>query len=170
MNTTNFQSDSQTILQEVCIEPSNFPDGVPKQITVTYQNRFPYKYIYFRVDENGNYCYRLIVGAFARKKKKVTPCPTICIVIARTTPCSGDRQLIGTITVGSSNEALIQASGGTEPYTYTISAGSLPNGYTLTVDTITGIATTVGTFDFTVKATDANGCTGFQEFQYIVIP
>lgn len=51
------------------------------------------------------------------------------------------------------------ASGGTGPYTYSISAGALPGDGTLTGDTASG--TTGGTegasYSFTVKAADSNG-------------
>lgn len=75
---TQFQINSSVILQEVCIEPSNFQDGqVPNSITVTYQNRFPYNYKFIRIDANGNYCYRLIqvMGGVVGKRKKITPPP-----------------------------------------------------------------------------------------------
>lgn len=75
---TQFQSNLPNVQQEVCIEPSKFQDGqISQTITVTYQNRFTYNYRFIRIDENGNYCYMLIVvGAFGgRKKKKITPPP-----------------------------------------------------------------------------------------------
>ncbi|HYA18814.1 MAG TPA: Ig domain-containing protein [Bryobacteraceae bacterium] len=54
------------------------------------------------------------------------------------------------------------ASGGTAPYTYSISSGSLPNGLTLNTSTgaITGTPTTPGTFDFTIGVKDSSGATG----------
>ena len=50
------------------------------------------------------------------------------------------------------------ASGGTSPITWSISAGSLPPGLSLNASTgaITGTPTTAGTYNITVKATDAN--------------
>lgn len=59
------------------------------------------------------------------------------------------------------------ASGGTAPYTYTISAGSLPTGLTINSNTglISGTTTiTSATYSFTVQAEDANGCTGSQAY------
>lgn len=80
---TQFQSNSSDVQQEVCIEPSKFQDGqIPNSITVTYNNRFPYNYKFKRRDENGNYCYGLIVVAGKRKKKKTTPPPPSCICAA----------------------------------------------------------------------------------------
>ncbi|HEY4991302.1 MAG TPA: putative Ig domain-containing protein [Nakamurella sp.] len=49
-------------------------------------------------------------------------------------------------------------SGGTSPFAWTVSAGSLPAGIILSPDgTLTGTPTATGTFPFTVKVTDANG-------------
>ncbi|UKJ09251.1 putative Ig domain-containing protein [Solitalea lacus] len=59
--------------------------------------------------------------------------------------------------VGSVYNQSITVSGGTAPYTYSISAGSLPDGLTLSPDgTLSGTPTTTGTFNFTLKATDAS--------------
>lgn len=64
------------------------------------------------------------------------------------------------------------ASGGTAPYTYAITAGALPPGLSLNVNTgeITGTTTltsNVGLNTFTITATDANGCTGFREYSML---
>lgn len=77
---TQFKSNLPNAQHEVCVEPSNFQDGqVPQTITVIYQNRVPYNYQFIRVDENGNYCYRLTATrVFGRKKKKSTPPPCAC--------------------------------------------------------------------------------------------
>ncbi len=59
----------------------------------------------------------------------------------------------------------IMASGGTGPYTFAVTAGALPNGLMLAPDgTISGTPTQEGPFNFTVTATDANGCTGVMAF------
>jgi hypothetical protein len=53
------------------------------------------------------------------------------------------------------------ASGGKAPYTYTLSAGALPLGTTLsaTTGTVSGSPTTVGPFNYTIEVTDSNGVT-----------
>lgn len=58
--------------------------------------------------------------------------------------------------VNSPYSQTLQASGGTTPYTWSISSGSLPDGVSLnsSTGTISGTPTTEGTFNFTVKVTD----------------
>jgi Putative Ig domain len=61
-------------------------------------------------------------------------------------------------TVGSSYSATLTATGGVAPYTWSITAGTLPAGLTLDPSTgvITGTPTASGAFDFTVTVTDSN--------------
>lgn len=62
-------------------------------------------------------------------------------------------------TVGVSYTGALTASGGTAPYTYSISAGSLPGGLSLNTSTgaITGTPTTSGTYTFSGMAVDSLG-------------
>jgi subtilisin-like proprotein convertase family protein len=54
----------------------------------------------------------------------------------------------------------LTASGGTGLYSFQITAGTLPTGMTLTADgVLSGTPTQPGLFNFTVTATDQNGCT-----------
>lgn len=64
--------------------------------------------------------------------------------------------------VGTPYSQTVSGSGGTSPYTFSLSSGSLPTNLLLNGATgaITGTPTTVGTFTFTITATDATGCTG----------
>lgn len=72
---------------------------------------------------------------------------------------------------GTSYNQLFTASGGTEPYTFAISGGSLPSGLTLSSDgTLSGTPTESGTFVFTVTATTAGGCIGNQGYTLNIIP
>ncbi len=70
----------------------------------------------------------------------------------------------GGLTAGQAGTAYSQtftASGGTGPYTYAITSGSLPAGLTLAgTGELTGTPTSAGTANFTVTATDANNDTG----------
>ncbi|MCS6885311.1 MAG: putative Ig domain-containing protein, partial [Blastocatellia bacterium] len=78
-------------------------------------------------------------------------CPTITITPTTLPP----------FTVGVSYSQTLTASGGTAPYTFTLSSGSLPPGISLSPSgTISGIATAAGSYTFTVTATDVYGCTG----------
>jgi hypothetical protein len=64
--------------------------------------------------------------------------------------------------------ATISATGGASPYTFAVTAGSLPPGspaFTLTSDGIlSGTPTASGTSTFTITATDANGCPGLRPY------
>lgn len=52
----------------------------------------------------------------------------------------------------------LEATGGTLPYTFTVTAGALPDGLSLSSDgAITGTPTEPGTYSFTVTATDSAG-------------
>lgn len=58
--------------------------------------------------------------------------------------------------IGISYKFLLVASGGVHPYTWTIDAGSLPPGLSLTSDgIIQGTPTQTGTFNFTARVTDS---------------
>ncbi|MBS0214168.1 MAG: IPT/TIG domain-containing protein [Proteobacteria bacterium] len=64
-------------------------------------------------------------------------------------------------TVGIAYSQAMAANGGTGPYTYSLVTGSLPTGVSLSsAGVLSGTTTTAGTFNFTVKATDAFGSSG----------
>jgi SdrD B-like domain/Putative Ig domain/GEVED domain len=64
-------------------------------------------------------------------------------------------------TVGTAYSQTITASGGATPYTYTVSSGTLPTWASLTsAGVLSGTPSTTTAATFTVKATDANGCSG----------
>ncbi|WP_171904895.1 Ig domain-containing protein, partial [Hoeflea olei] len=63
--------------------------------------------------------------------------------------------------VGTAYTQTITASGGTAPYSYAVTSGSLPAGLTLsTGGVLSGTPTTAASASFTVTATDANNDTG----------
>jgi hypothetical protein len=64
----------------------------------------------------------------------------------------------------------LTASGGTAPYTYALNSGTLPSGVTLNASTgvLSGTPNFAGTFNFTLKATDANGCVGTKTYAVVM--
>lgn len=65
----------------------------------------------------------------------------------------------------------IDITGGTPAYTFEIVSGSLPIGLTMnTTGIITGIPTTIGTFNFNVHVIDINGVNGDREYNFELIP
>lgn len=74
---------------------------------------------------------------------------------------------VGGETVAYSTQLV--STGGTAPYSYALTAGSLPDGLTLgTSGLISGSPTTAGTSNFTVQITDANGLTALKTFALTV--
>ncbi|MEP7337579.1 MAG: FG-GAP-like repeat-containing protein [Acidobacteriota bacterium] len=81
---------------------------------------------------------------------------TASVPVITVTPTS-----LNTGTVGQVFTQSFSASGGMGPYTYMQTSGTLPAGVTLQSDgTLTGTPEKPGTYTFTVKATDKNGCMG----------
>ncbi|WP_250901836.1 MULTISPECIES: putative Ig domain-containing protein [unclassified Dyella] len=66
--------------------------------------------------------------------------------------------------------ATLSASGGTAPYTFAVTSGSLPSGLTLTGNSISGTPTAQGTFAFAITATDsaATPVTGMASYSITV--
>ncbi len=66
----------------------------------------------------------------------------------------------------------LAATGGWVPYTWSVSAGSLPAGLLLGASTgiISGTPTTAGTFSFTIKVTDSIGGMGTKAFSITIQP
>lgn len=68
-------------------------------------------------------------------------------------------------THGGAYSQNLSAAGGTSPYTFAVTEGTLPGGLTLDpAGNLSGTATQGGRFDFTVTAYDAFGCTGTQDY------
>ena len=77
-------------------------------------------------------------------------CPTITVTPA----------ILPAVTQYTATSTTLTASGGTAPYTWTVKSGSLPAGLSLASSgTISGTPTaTPGTYNVTVRSTDALGC------------
>jgi hypothetical protein len=71
--------------------------------------------------------------------------------------------------IGAAYSQTITASGGTAPYSYAISAGALPPGLSLSAaGALTGTPTGVGTFSFTVTATDVHNFIGSRAYSFTI--
>ncbi|HKW99900.1 MAG TPA: putative Ig domain-containing protein [Bryobacteraceae bacterium] len=72
--------------------------------------------------------------------------------------------------VGSAYSQTLAASGGTQPYNWTISAGALPAGISLNAATgaIAGTPTSGGTFNFTVQVTDNASLAASKSFTLVI--
>ncbi|OYW97249.1 MAG: hypothetical protein B7Z15_23420, partial [Rhizobiales bacterium 32-66-8] len=69
---------------------------------------------------------------------------------------------IAAATVGTAYSQTFTASGGTTPYTWAVSTGTLPAGLSLNTSTgvLSGIPTSSAATSFTIRAADKNGCLG----------
>jgi subtilisin family serine protease len=74
--------------------------------------------------------------------------------------------------VGVSYSATLAASGGTQPYAWSVDSGSLPDGLALDPGTgaIAGVPTTAGSFSFTARVTDDLDQTDTAELTVVVAP
>ena len=92
----------------------------------------------------------------------VVACPTITVSSA-TLPFA---------ILGQAYSQNVIASGGAGPNSFSITAGTLPSGLMLTsAGVLNGTPTSGGNFNFTVTATDTNGCTGTQAYSFnVVVP
>ncbi|MDX2041846.1 MAG: BACON domain-containing carbohydrate-binding protein [Acidobacteriota bacterium] len=73
-------------------------------------------------------------------------------------------------TIGVAYNQPLTATGGTAAYSFAVTAGALPNGLMLSGGTLSGTPTAIGTANFTVTATDANGCTGTRAYSLQILP
>jgi uncharacterized repeat protein (TIGR02543 family) len=110
------------------------------------------------VSEEGKYIVVTTTATNSVGSNSATSQPTLVInpEIIFTAPISG---LSGT--AGSAFVLSTVAAGGVEPFSYTVSTGSLPSGVSLDPATgqLSGTPTTAGTYTFTVVATDSNTAT-----------
>jgi hypothetical protein len=75
-----------------------------------------------------------------------------------------------TATVGVPMSVTLTASGGTAPYSWAVTQGSLPPGITLsTGGVLSGTPTLAGNFGFTIDAIDATACVGARDYSLTVL-
>lgn len=113
---------------------------------------------FYMVYSSGEYLdsWNLFKGTF-----ELTPFPTLTV----TTTTLADGQ------VGTSTPQTLSASGGTSPYTWSVTVGSAPPGRSLSPGgTLTGFYTTTGTTEFTVQVQDAQSNTDTQVLSQYVEP
>jgi hypothetical protein len=65
---------------------------------------------------------------------------------------------------GTPYSQTLTATGGTPPYTFTVSAGSLPPGITLNGANLSGTPTKTGSYTFTIQVSDSIPATATQQF------
>jgi len=74
-------------------------------------------------------------------------------------------------TSGTPYSETIGAGGGTDPYSFAVTAGVLPSGLTLSSGgLLSGTPTVDGTFGFTITAIDADSCLGSQAYSLFLCP
>lgn len=94
---------------------------------------------------------------------------TLTVVDCNASPIAVNPAAMANGFVGTAYSQTLVATGGTPPRTFTINAGVAPNGLTLsTTGLLSGVPTAEGTYNFTVQATDANGCTGTRAYTVII--
>nr|MBA3487528.1 putative Ig domain-containing protein [Lysobacter sp.] len=73
-------------------------------------------------------------------------------------------------TAGIAYSQTIAGGGGTAPYIYAVTAGTLPAGLALSTSTgvLSGTPTAGGSFNFTIRATDNNGFSGSRAYTFSV--
>lgn len=90
-----------------------------------------------------------------------------------TTPLSIATPSLPTGTVDVSYSAILSATGGKTPYTWSITSGSLPSGLSLSSGgSISGIPTTAGTYNFAVQVKDSSSPqqTATKDFSVVINP
>ncbi len=93
----------------------------------------------------------------------ISTCPTITVNPTNPALSAG--------TAGQPYSQTFTATGGTAPYGFTMSAGTLPPGLSLSSGgVLSGTPTGFGTFTFTVKAADTNGCMGDRQYTLPICP
>jgi Ice-binding-like/Putative Ig domain len=104
-------------------------------------------------------------GAVTLQSNTAAVCSAACAAITLS-PAS-----LPNATVGIAYSQALSATGGTGPYTFIVTSGTVPAGLNVSAAGIlSGTATSAGSFSFGVTATSAGACTGVQTITVIVLP
>jgi CSLREA domain-containing protein/uncharacterized repeat protein (TIGR01451 family) len=77
---------------------------------------------------------------------------------------------LANIDVGSAYSQTFTGGSGTAPYTFTVTAGTLPTGLSLTLaGVLSGTPTATGAYNFTITMSDDNGCLATQAYTVNVV-
>ncbi|MEW6368618.1 MAG: putative Ig domain-containing protein [Acidobacteriota bacterium] len=93
------------------------------------------------------------------------------IIHVSTGPCPSITLLPAALPQAVLNEVYstsLDAAGGTAPYTYSLTSGTLPHGLSLSIaGSFSGAPAETGSFPIEITATDATGCTGMQSYALV---
>src|SRR5882672_900990 len=118
----------------------------------------------------GNSNFTVNVADSGTPTKSVTT--TLGISVAAVAPLLAVANSLPNGNIGGPYDAVLTATGGKAPYTWTVAAGALPAGLTLapSTGTITGTPNTTGSFTFTMQVTDSNAPALTAQQQFTLTP
>jgi Flp pilus assembly secretin CpaC len=118
----------------------------------------------------GNSNFTASVADSGTPTKSVTT--TLSISVAAVAPLLAVASFLPNGNIGGPYDAVLTATGGKAPYTWTVAAGALPAGLTLapSTGTITGTPNTTGSFTFTMQVTDSNAPALTAQQQFTLTP
>jgi Flp pilus assembly secretin CpaC len=118
----------------------------------------------------GNSNFTVSVADSGTPTKSVTT--ALSISVAAAAPILAVLNSLPSGNIGGPYDAVLTATGGKAPYTWTVAAGALPTGLTLapSTGTITGTPNTTGSFTFTMQVTDSSAPVLTAQQQFTLTP